>query len=88
MTPLGPIEVGAAHLYSTDAQPLGEGDPSSRWVHALSPLADRVGDPVSKTRSVSPFGQRVTLLPARRVLFTGDAAGLLDSLIGEGIRLG
>jgi flavin-dependent dehydrogenase len=88
VTPVGPNEVGVAILYSADAQPPGAGDPFSRWMHAFPALAERLGDPVSKARGAGPFEQRVKTPMDGRVLLIGDAAGYLDPLTGEGVRLG
>ena len=88
VTPVGPNEVGVAILYSADAQPPGAGDPFSRWLHVFPVLADRLGDPVSEARGAGPFEQRLKAPMDGRVLLIGDAAGYLDPLTGEGIRLG
>ncbi len=88
VTPVGPNEVGVAILYSPDAQPPGAGDPFSRWMNAFPALSARLGEPVSEARGAGPFEQRVKTPMEGRILLIGDAAGYLDPITGEGIRLG
>ena len=53
-------------------------------------LAERIAgaEPVSDLRGAGPFRQRTRTRVAGRVLLVGDAAGYVDALTGEGIRIG
>lgn len=91
VTPVGPQEVGVAILYHTDSEPPGDGTPWERWIAAFPELVARLGsdlEPTSTPRGAGPFEQRVRSVVDRRVLLIGDAAGYLDPITGEGIRLG
>lgn len=88
VTPISATEVGVAILYKADAEPPGTGDPWTRWFSAFPELAARVGSPSTTVRGAGPFEQRVRAPRAGRVLLIGDAAGYLDPITGEGIRLG
>ena len=88
VTPIGPDMIGIALLYAADAQPPGTGEPWARWFSAFPDLAARVGAPCTAVRGAGPFEQRVSRQQTGRVLLIGDAAGYLDPLTGEGIRLG
>lgn len=58
---------------------------------AASPeLATRVvaAEPASDVRGAGPFRQRTAARSAGRVLLVGDAAGYVDAITGEGLRLG
>ena len=88
VTPVGPNEVGVAILYLADAPAPGPGDPFTRWMGAFPALAERLGEPASEARGAGPFEQRVRTPQCGRVLLIGDAAGYLDPLTGEGVRLG
>jgi flavin-dependent dehydrogenase len=88
VTPVGPNEVGVALLYRQDAQAPGEGDPWQRWIAAFPDLASKLSNTTAKTRGAGPFEQRVRSVVSGRVLLVGDAAGYLDPITGEGIRLG
>jgi len=57
---------------------------------AVPTLADRVAGaaPRSELRGAGPFRQRRAGRVAGRVLLVGDAAGYVDALTGEGIRIG
>jgi flavin-dependent dehydrogenase len=45
-------------------------------------------EPVSELRGAGPLLQRAARRVSGRVLLVGDAAGYVDALTGEGIRLG
>ncbi|MFC0680271.1 NAD(P)/FAD-dependent oxidoreductase [Lysobacter korlensis] len=83
VTPVGEREVGVAML-----GPMG-----SRFEQALAAvpsLAERLaGAPVSSSlRGAGPFRSRTRSRTNGRVLLVGDAAGYVDALTGEGLRLG
>jgi flavin-dependent dehydrogenase len=86
VTPVGPAEVGVAFLFRE--APDGEGPPFDRLLAGFPALAAQLGDPTSALRGAGPFEQRVARRVAGRALLIGDAAGYLDPLTGEGLRLG
>jgi len=88
VTPVGPNEVGVALLYRQDAHPPGEGTPWDRWLAAFPELSARLGSSDENVRGAGPFERRVRSVVSGRVLLIGDAAGYLDPITGEGIRLG
>ncbi len=59
-------------------------------ITALPALAARLDGarPASTLRGAGPFGQSSTARVAGRVLLVGDAAGYVDALTGEGLRVG
>lgn len=59
-------------------------------IKGLPELYQRLGSalPVSKLRGAGPLRQRVSARSVRRVLLVGDAAGYVDALTGEGLRVG
>ncbi len=89
VTPVAEDLVGIAILYQRDAPaPAPELPPFERWLAGFPALAARLRDPATQARGAGPFEQRVRSRVAGRVLLVGDAAGYLDPLTGEGIRLG
>ena len=82
VTPVGPRQVGVAFL-ATGA-PLRFDDALARF----PALAARLGPPASTPRGAGPFEQPTRRRTAGRSLLVGDAAGYLDPLTGEGLRLG
>jgi flavin-dependent dehydrogenase len=88
ITPVGADEVGVAILYNADADAPASGDPFARWLSAFPELESRLGAPCSEVRGAGPFERRSRAPQVGRVLLIGDAAGYLDPLTGEGIRLG
>lgn len=88
ITPVAPDLVGVAFLFG--ALP-GEGPAEARFDALLArfpALRERLRDPATRARGAGPFEQRTRRRVAGRVLLVGDAAGYLDPLTGEGIRLG
>lgn len=89
VTPVSPTEIGLALL--TEA---GEGAGlagQARYDHLLTrlpALRERLRDPTSTLRGAGPFERRLRRRVLGRVLLVGDAAGYLDPITGEGIRLG
>jgi flavin-dependent dehydrogenase len=88
VTPISEESVGVAILYYKDAQPPGNGEPWDRWIEAFPALAERLGQPCTAALGAGPFEQRLSSRREGRVLLIGDAAGYLDPITGEGIRLG
>lgn len=83
VTPVADDVVGVAVL----------GSPGCRfddWLREFPLLAGRLATakPVSEVRGAGPLRQRVRARVAGRVLLVGDAAGYVDALTGEGVRLG
>lgn len=86
VTPVAPDLVGVALLFERAA-------PGRRWPDLLArfpALRERLGDApaVTPAQGAGPFERRVRRRVAGRVLLIGDAAGYLDPLTGEGVRLG
>lgn len=91
ITPVGPDCVGVAVLYDGDPSPEGRGaEAKLDTLLADHPaLRERLtGTPCSSARGAGPFEQHVRSRVAGRVLLVGDAAGYLDPITGEGIRMG
>lgn len=89
VTPVDDALVGIAILYYPDRVGPAAGEPPfERLLRGFPALAARLGEPVTKARGAGPFEQRVARRVVGRVLLVGDAAGYLDPLTGEGIRLG
>ncbi len=92
VTPVDDQLVGVAMLWFKDHPPQGElqEGPFERLLDGFPTLRARLaGAPVaSAVRGAGPFAQRVARRRTGRVLLVGDAAGYLDPLTGEGIRLG
>ena len=83
VTPVGPGEVGVAV----------EGRRGTGFEQALAELPalrERLAGAVWTTspRGAGPLRQRVAARTAGRVLLAGDAAGYVDALTGEGLRVG
>ena len=57
---------------------------------AVPELAARLvgAEPATGLRGAGPFGQRTIRRRAGRVLLVGDAAGYVDAITGEGLRIG
>jgi len=91
VTPVSPTQVGVALLFGGDPLPEGRGA-DGRFAGVLDRfhrLGERlVGEPGSSVRGAGPFERRVRRRQVGRVLLVGDAAGYLDPITGEGIRLG
>ena len=83
VTPVAADEVGVAVL----------GPPGLRFEEALRSfpaLVDRLGAArwTTPVRGAGPLRQRATGRVSGRVLLVGDAAGYVDALTGEGLRVG
>ena len=90
VTPVSEDEVGVAILI-TGKPPVGSGQsPFDRLLAGFHGLTDRIAGaaPTSPVRGAGPFETRVARRVDGRVLLVGDAAGYLDPLTGEGLKLG
>jgi len=92
VTPVGPELVGVAFLFFPDRLPAVPPG-SNRYdvlMDGFPALRAWLGDaaPQSRLAGAGPFERRVRARVAGRVLLVGDAAGYLDPLTGEGLRLG
>jgi flavin-dependent dehydrogenase len=83
VTPVADDVVGVAVLG-------GRGVDYAGVVARAAAVADRIADmpAVSDLRGAGPLRQEATRRTLGRVLLVGDAAGYVDALTGEGIRLG
>lgn len=85
LTPVGEEELGLAFLWSGGGSP-----PFERLLDGFPALRERLAgaEPISPLAGAGPFERRSRARVAGRVLLVGDAAGYLDPLTGEGLRLG
>ena len=83
VTPVDHQTVGIAVLGNTSLN-------FEEVIKSLPKLSQRLNSapPVSKLRGAGPLRQRVRARSVGRVLLVGDAAGYVDALTGEGLRVG
>ncbi len=83
VTPVGDTEVGIAVLGP-------RGTSFEQAIASVPALAERLRDlsPTSSVQGAGPLLQNTTGQRSGRVLLVGDAAGYVDAITGEGIRLG
>jgi flavin-dependent dehydrogenase len=83
VTPVGSDLVGVAMLAPAGAA-------FTARVAAIPSLVERLGGAaiVGSVRGAGPLDQRTRRRVVGRVLFVGDAAGYVDALTGEGLRVG
>ncbi len=83
VTPVSDDEVGVAVLGRR-----GEGFEGA--LAAFPGLAERLGEPewASRARGAGPLWRRAAAPARGRVLLVGDAAGYVDGITGEGLRVG
>ncbi len=93
ITPVAPDLVGVAFLYGDRARDADRDDPGTPWDRLLGRfpvLVERLAgaEPASVLRGAGPFHRVPSRLGAGRCLLVGDAAGYVDAITGEGIKLG
>lgn len=89
VTPVSEDTVGVAFLMNRDHPLAAEGGPPmAALLRRFPAIGDRVSAVASAPRGAGPFEQRTRSAVSGRVLLVGDAAGYLDPLTGEGIKLG
>lgn len=83
ITPVAPDTVGVAVLG-------GKGMSLEGAINQVPELAKRLdgASPVSELAGAGPFPQKVSTPRTGRVLLVGDAAGYVDAITGEGLRVG
>ena len=89
VTPVADDQIGVAILFYKDHAPTGQ-DKYDKLLTRFPKLHQALEglEYSSRLRGAGPFEQRVASGMKGRVLLVGDAAGYLDPLTGEGIRLG
>lgn len=95
VTPVGDELVGIAFLFGDAARDRDRASaeraaPFHRLLHRFPALAERLaGAPIaSQLRGAGPFAVRAAEVQQGRALLIGDAAGYLDPITGEGVKLG
>lgn len=91
VTPVAEGLVGVAFLFGEAARARDLGSPEPPWSRLMDrfpDLAARLTEPASAARGAGPFAVDAKQRVAGRVLLAGDAAGYLDPLTGEGVKLG
>jgi len=88
VTPVGPDQIGVAILFNR-AKKITDKGPYDVLIEQFPTLKERLtGQFSSNVRGAGPFEQRLTKRVKGRIMLVGDAAGYLDPITGEGIRLG
>lgn len=91
VTPVASDLVGVAILFGDAARNRGAYTgkaPYQRLLDGFPDLRARVRDPAHSPQGAGPFSTRSARRVAGRVLLVGDAAGFVDPITGEGIKLG
>ena len=89
VTPVADDQVGVAILYYQDHAPKGA-NKFEQFLAQFPELEEKVraATHASHARGAGPFEQRLSSPQKGRIMLIGDAAGYLDPITGEGIRLG
>lgn len=89
VSPVADDTVGVALLWSGKGAPDSAGSPFQRRLAWFPALRARLAGAAATDAALGagPFERRVKQRVAGRVLLVGDAAGYLDPLTGEGVRL-
>lgn len=90
VTPVSDTTVGIAMLVTGRVPEGGGQTPFARLLARFPELQARLAGapPASRVRGAGPFETRVARRAQGRVLLVGDAAGYLDPITGEGLKLG
>ncbi len=88
VTPVSDTRVGVAFLWQAGPPPDDARRPFDRLLLGFPDLAATLGEAVDEPMGAGPFQARSRRRVAGRVLLVGDAAGYLDPITGEGIKLG
>jgi flavin-dependent dehydrogenase len=89
VTPVSDDEVGVAFLFDERTRSRREASVPPMLSRFPALAARLAGAPVCSTpHGAGPFEQRSRRVALGRVLLVGDAAGYLDPITGEGLRLG
>ncbi len=88
VTPVSDTRVGVAFLWQAGPPPDDARRPFDRLLQGFPDLAATLGDAVDEPMGAGPFQARSRRRVEGRVLLVGDAAGYLDPITGEGIKLG
>jgi flavin-dependent dehydrogenase len=91
VTPVAPDLVGIAILFGDAARSRGADAgkaPYQRLLAGFPDLRARIHDATHTPKGAGPFSTRSARRVAGRVLLVGDAAGFVDPITGEGIKLG
>lgn len=84
-----PVDAGTVGIAVLGDAPM-RGGPRARLVEALTAfpaLAARLREPVDALAGAGPFQHRARDVVTGRALLVGDAAGYVDALTGEGLKL-
>jgi len=89
VTPVSDDTIGVAFLFYGNPIPPGAEAKFNSLLALFPELHERItGEPASRVRGAGPFERRTISQHAGRCLLVGDAAGYLDPITGEGIRMG
>lgn len=87
VTPVADNLIGVAILYFKEHAPPHQ-DKYEQLLNLFPELKEKLSQPCSTLRGSGPFERRSKSPVKHRILLVGDAAGYLDPLTGEGIRMG
>jgi len=90
ITPVSADTVGLAFLFDDRLRDGSDIPPFERLLTRFPAVRDRLQGavPASTLRGAGPFEQNVSRPLSGRILLIGDAAGYVDPITGEGLRLG
>lgn len=88
VTPVDARLVGVAFLWRAGDVVADGRRPFERLLAGFPELAARLVEPASEAMGAGPFSWRSERRVAGRVLLVGDAAGYVDAITGEGVKLG
>ena len=88
VTPVSAHQVGVALLFGDAARAQGTGTPYDRVLDRFPSLRERLGPSLAPPKGAGPFFTRTRARVKGRALLVGDAAGFVDPITGEGVKLG